>query len=62
MLDEVEVGRHYKGCGRSAARLALVTTGICLALAFTSRLRTPVSLCSVLLTCVEGKETTHTFV
>jgi hypothetical protein len=60
MLDEVEVGRHYKGCGRSTARLALVAPGICLALAFTSKLRTPVSLGSILLTCVRGEETTHT--
>jgi hypothetical protein len=39
MLDEVEVGRHYKGFGCSTTRLALVTTGICLSLGFTSKLR-----------------------
>jgi hypothetical protein len=38
MLDEVEVGRHYKGVRPHYYSLALVTTGMCLTLAFTSKL------------------------
>jgi hypothetical protein len=65
MLDEVEVGRRYKGCGRSTACLALVTTGICLALTVTSK------PCSTLYPsqsgfcpshmCARGGDPPHTF-
>jgi hypothetical protein len=48
MLDEVEVGRHFKyslqGVRSSIACAALVTTGMCLALTFISK------LCSTLVT------------
>jgi hypothetical protein len=68
MLDEVEVGRHFKyslqGVWPQYCSLAIVATGIFLALTFTSKLHSTLVLPSVwVLSSREvGEETTHTFV